>query len=242
MTQSCWALPNEGYLAVGPLSASLAIITEGDAPIRFLTNSFEYARMQNGIWNFNGIHTPSTFQNGQSWMDADYGSFVDVPAGRMQLRKGIFCCQANTVTIQNTITETSFVGVGFGSTTLPANFLVPGKSIRLTARGTIIRAAGDFNIRCRIGGVDVLSTGNVTFTGFFTSYLEIHIDIVCRSTGSNNVILQGAVGANVGIPFGMVGSPVTIDITQELTMDLTGEWSVANAGNIATCSVLIAEV
>lgn len=63
--------------------------------------------------------------------------------------------QTNVVTVTGTTTETSLVGTGFGSPTLPANFFNQAGSIARVQLGTVITAGGATNAtwRLKLGGV-----------------------------------------------------------------------------------------
>lgn len=116
--------------------------------------------------------------------------------------------QTATVTIANTVTETSIIGTGVGSMTLAANFLQPGTMLRFTAIG-IHTASGNPNvtINVKIGGTTV-ATGTVASQTSTNEIAEISVYLTCRTAGAGGtVFLQGtyrewAAGANnsVGLP------------------------------------------
>jgi len=67
--------------------------------------------------------------------------------------------QTSDVTVANTTTETSMLGTGVGTATLPANFLIPGRVVRLKSRGTISTGTSQSStVRFNIGGTTVITS------------------------------------------------------------------------------------
>lgn len=239
MSNACWAIPNLGYVAVGPLSSGLAITTEGPAPIYFYTDQQLDAKLYNGVWNFRSRSTPDWI-TGDSWLDGVYGTFMDTPAGLLQARKGVICAQTNTVTVNDTNIETSLVGSGFGTVVLPADFFKAGKSIRLTARGVISdTGTPTINIKFKMSGTVMVTTGAVTLAT--VSGVVWEADILLTYRGSNSAIAQGFFRVN-NVTYGMPGTAQTVGEGDVHTMDLTATWGTTNILNTISSTNLVAEV
>lgn len=146
-------------------------------------------------------------------------------------------------TVAATTAETTIIGTGSGSLTLPANYLTAGKLLRFSVRGlysTPALAVGNILIKIKLGST-VLASGtasallvSATNAGFAGECL-----ITCQTTGaSGTVILMGevdyAVGNNVA-PFVLAinngTSTSTIDTTSSQAFGVTVTWSNNTAGN-----------
>jgi hypothetical protein len=65
-----------------------------------------------------------------------------------------------TVTVAATTVETSIIGSGSGSLTLPANYLTAGKTIRFSLRGlysTPTLSVGNILVKIKLGGSTLAS-------------------------------------------------------------------------------------
>lgn len=154
-------------------------------------------------------------------------------------------------TIANTTTETSMVGTGIGSLTLPANFLTVGKTIRIKMMGYLSGTNGDAStIKIKLGSTVILSaiaTIPATVTGVL---FELEFTMTCRASGATgtiigegHTIIAGGIGFSTSTTREMLlTAPVTINTTQSLTLDTTYQWGTARAGNTLTSTIFVAEV
>lgn len=151
-------------------------------------------------------------------------------------------------TISNTVTETSIVGTGVGNLvttmTLPANYLISGKTLRIKAGGVYSTPAivsSSVLINIKIGGT-VIAT--VTTTALLTSASNLKYEgellITCRSTGqTGSVITHGDIEYAIGLA-GQVaidslnnnGNTTTIDTTIDNLIDITIQWDSATTTRI----------
>ena len=141
--------------------------------------------------------------------------------------------QTQTVTVANTVTETSLVGTGVGSVTLPANFFTTGKTINLHLWGihsTVSNA--NLTVNLKLSGVTVATTGTVTGGNGTNSIFEMQAIITCRSTGAmGTVFVQGFYdeynlnGAKAGLPNTTTN---TVDTTGTIAVDVTFTWGTAS--------------
>lgn len=149
-----------------------------------------------------------------------------------------------TQTVAATTSETTIIGSGSGSLTLPANYLTAGKTIRFAVRGLYSTPAlniGNVAIKLKLGGT-VLNTAasasalavSVTNAGF-----DGEAFITCRTIGaSGSVILMGGITYGVGnnlaplvLAVNNGTSTTTVDTTGTLAFDATVTWSNNTAGN-----------
>ncbi len=103
-----------------------------------------------------------------------------------------------SVTANTNAAGVTLVGTGVGTMTLPANFLVAGRTVRLKAWGTIISPASPSvtTFLVKVGSVTVATTSAFTPTASIaaakTWYMEC--EFCCRTTGSSGTVFtQGVV-------------------------------------------------
>jgi hypothetical protein len=149
------------------------------------------------------------------------------------------------IVVGNTATEASIMGSAsvVGSRMVPANWLQPGRTIRIILNGLYNAPTlpGTLTINVKIGGVTVA-------TGTATSILslagnkgcQISTTFTCRQAGSS-----GTIAAAGTFQYGIAGqarqfvdiSPVadaTVDTTQPQQLDVTAKWSTADSAQILT--------
>lgn len=156
-------------------------------------------------------------------------------------------------TVANTVTETSLVGTGTGTVTLPANFLIIGRTIRVHAAGYYSDAAapGTINFRVRLGGISgtvILNTTALTPAGTVSNQLwEMDAYFTCRTTGATGTIYaQGHVTLHdttaASRVYEMVNTATsTIDTTAAQAVTPSLQWGTADAANTLTCTNLTVE-
>lgn len=184
---------------------------------------------------------------GQIWNDSTQKTITAYESGLKQYISSSIFTQTQSVTVANTVTETALTGTGVGTLTLPANFLIAGKTIRITARG-IHSATGSptIQIKIKLGSTTILDTGaNNSGTSTNTEFALDGI-ITCRTTGASGTLMgQGAyreddVNANL---FGMVNTATTtIDTTVSQAISVTAQWGTASSDNTITLTNLMVEI
>lgn len=159
---------------------------------------------------------------------------------------GALFTQTQSVTVANTVTETTLIGTGVGSLVIPANTLQVGMTVKGWALG-FHSAVANPNIQVRVyfGSTVVLDTGIVTSGNSTNAIWEARGFVTVRSIGvSGTVAAQGFYMEGQGGPnlFGMVNtSTVTIDTTASQTINMTVQWGTASASNTITCTNHIIE-
>lgn len=154
--------------------------------------------------------------------------------------------QTASVTVGNTTTETTLIGAGTGSVTLPANFFIQGKSIRLQMRGVVSSTGGpNTRIRVKLGATTILDSGAVASAAGTNDGFVIDVLITCRTTGATGTVFaQGSyqeliVGANI-LDLAATATS-TVDTTGTLALDITQEWGTMAAGNTLTATNFVVE-
>ncbi|MCI0353231.1 MAG: hypothetical protein L0Z53_27755 [Acidobacteriales bacterium] len=159
-------------------------------------------------------------------------------------------------TYANSTTETTLFGTGVGTLTLPANSLAIGKVIRITMSGFAANVTGNITIALKLGGTTIESALATAFTtpGGVCGF-QIDAWISVRAIGASGSVVGGgrfevfrvtnglfAAEGGGRVALGQTRAPVTVNTTTNLVIDVTADWSVANAGNTITCQQAFVEV
>lgn len=150
--------------------------------------------------------------------------------------------QTASVTVANSSTETSVIGAGQGSMTIPANFFTVGKSISFRAVGVHSASASPtIRWRFKIGVTTVLDTTAVTSANSTNAGLVVDVYITCRTTGAGGtVFIQGNYTEEANATFSFANTAVTsINTTITNLLDLTVEWGTGAPGNTVTITNLV---
>ncbi len=156
----------------------------------------------------------------------------------------------SSATVAGTTAETSLIGSGFGSKTIPANVLVIGKSFRVTATGayTTGSTTRDLNIKLKLGSIILAQTTSLTASkDAVGTYWEVIAVFTCRSIGVSGTVTtqarflyQDVSAARTAICWGMSSTtPITINTTIDNSIDLTNTWSAAPNNSNTCVNVLI---
>lgn len=152
--------------------------------------------------------------------------------------------QTASVTVANTAAETSLVGSGVGSVTLPANFFTIGKVLRVNGWGYHSAAANpSIEIKIKLGSTIILDTTSVASNNSTNQEIRFESNIVCRTTGaSGTVIGQGRYEELTHLDVPMVNTgTATIDTTASQVIDVTAQWSTASSSDSITVTNLTIE-
>jgi hypothetical protein len=164
--------------------------------------------------------------------------------------QGVIFTQTATGTVANTTTETSFVSTGVGTLTLPANFFVAGKTIRVKGYGFhTTSGTPTLRVKLKIGSTIVLDTGVQTSTAASNDGFTFEGLVTCRTTGATGTVFgQGYYIEKLTSP-GAVNNfawtntaTTTIDTTASSLIDVTVQWGTANASNTISLTNLTVEV
>ena len=182
---------------------------------------------------------PTSPNNGDVWNDSTQKSLHFYTNGVKTNMPGVLFTQTATATVANTLTETSILSTGVGTKTLPTNFFVAGKTIRVRVEGYVSNlVTPTIQIKVKLGSTVVLDTTAVTMTTITGSRrFSVEGTITCRTNGASGTIFsQGEVKyfsiASTANFIDMVNTTTTtIDTTITQIIDVTCTWGTANASN-----------
>lgn len=170
---------------------------------------------------------------------------INFLGGRKQTQSGVLFTQTDTVTVANTVTETTLSGTGVGSLTIPANFFIIGRTLRIRGFGYHSSTGNPtITLRFKLGsttiGTVTGASGNGSNDGF-----EFDGVLTCRTTGASGTIqAQGSyqeLQPNGLIEGGGNTSTTTINTTTSQTLSITVQWGTASASNTISLTNLILE-
>lgn len=148
---------------------------------------------------------------------------------------------SDSTTITNTTTETSLIGTGLGTLSIPANGFQIGDSFRVVMGGRLSNNNNqDLTLRVKSGSVILADSGLQSLTTHNDDAFKIEIDFTIRNigtTGVADIITLGTLqtikknSSNVlGFEF-TDGNNTTFDTTVPNTLDITLEWDNAITAN-----------
>jgi hypothetical protein len=155
---------------------------------------------------------------------------------------GLYAQTANSATVTNTTAETTIVGTGVGSLSVPANGFAVGDSFRAILGG-VMNANNNQTIRFRLrtGSVLLLDSGVQNLGSSVTNDVwSLNVDFTVRQIGTAGVASIVSLGsfhytktnnASVqGFGFNVVNN-TTFNTTVSNTLNITVEWGSASTGN-----------
>lgn len=161
---------------------------------------------------------------------------------------GLFTQTANGPTVTATTTESTIIGTGIGSLTIPANAFQVGDSFRVDVMGHISAKNNDtVRIRVKAGSILLGDTGVVTMPNITNKHFDMSLNFTIRSLGAAGVasIASGgqftysknASNAFEGSDFSLVNN-TTFDTTISNTLNITVQWSSTSALNSIYTEIL----
>ncbi len=173
--------------------------------------------------------------------------YVTPTSTARQSLPGVLFTQTADATVANTVTETTLVGTGVGSMTLPANFFAVGKTLRIKMHGYHSSTASPtIRIKVKLGSTVVLDTTAVGSKNGTNEAVEMDGVITCRTTGATGTVYsQGQYHElqNPAVDAPMLNTTATtIDTTASQVVAITAEWGTADPGNTITSTNLVLEV
>lgn len=155
---------------------------------------------------------------------------------------GLFAQTSDSSTITNTTTETSIVGSGQGSLSVPANAFKVGDSYHAKIGGDISAQNGDeLTIRIKSGSTVLATTGLITLSPTTAHGWECELDFVVTAIGvSGNIKTNGNFEYNrdTGTLEGFVFNDTeTLDTTAANALDITVEWAQAKTQDIIKSTI-----
>jgi hypothetical protein len=155
---------------------------------------------------------------------------------------GLYAQTANSTTVTNTTAETTIIGTGVGSLSVPANGFAVGDSFRAILGG-IMNATNNQTIRIRLraGSVLLLDSGLQNLgSSVINDVWSLNVDFTVRTLGAAGVASIVSLGsfhytktnnASVqGFGFNVLNN-TTFNTTVSNTLNITVEWGSATTGN-----------
>ncbi len=154
---------------------------------------------------------------------------------------GLFSQTANSTSITNTTTETSLIGLGIGSLSVPANGFNIGDSFRADFGGVLSSLNNaTLNIRVKTGAVSLSTSGIQTLPSTTNSIWLLTLNFTIRAIGGPGVASIVTLGTfydiktsnnqQQGFSFNTVNN-TTFDTTVSNTLDVTAQWGAASTSN-----------
>lgn len=191
--------------------------------------------------------------DGQVYNDSTQKSISVYENGIKQILSGVIFTQITDQTVTNTISETTIIGAGVGTTILPANFFIIGKTIRIRVGGIYSTPALGAIVTIKVKyGSTILANKSTTslFGGASSLEFDGEVLITCRTTGiTGTVVCHGDIEYATGItgtiavdPLNNGGVVTTINTTTSNALDITVTWDSNTTTRIATSITTTIEV
>ena len=197
-----------------------------------------------------GSVTNASPVSGDFWYDSTQKTIAARTSGATAFNSGVLYVGTSTVTVANSATETSMLGAGVGSATLPANFAVVGRTIRVRSHGFISdTATPSSTIKIKLGSVTLVTSTGTLPSGLSNAEVAFEFVFTFRSIGSSGTVIGQGISRITSGAFVSSASralvmtaPATIDTTVANAMDLTYQWGTASASNTISMTNPIIEV
>jgi hypothetical protein len=200
----------------------------------------------------NMVAKAATSTSGDVWQDSTQKALGTFQDGIKQMVEGVIFTSTATATVANSVAETSIIGTGVGTKTLPANFFVAGKTVRLHLRGVVSETGTPtLQIKVKYGSTVVLdSTALALVAGIpANANWECVADITCRTTGATGTVqcagnfnYQTATASSAADHHWLPANLATIDTTASSALDVTATWGTASASNTISGVTCLIEV
>ncbi len=174
---------------------------------------------------------------------ADSGgeTVVTIPGAIAPTIYGLYAQTALGTNITNTITETSLVGTGVGSLTVPANFFTVGDSFLAKMCGTLSCANNEtIHIRVKSNGATIADAGVFSMKISTNKYFELTMDFTITKIGAAGVAElftngqysynHNAAGEIAGNNFALINN-TSFNTTVNNVLSITAEWGSAKTAN-----------
>lgn len=153
--------------------------------------------------------------------------------------------QSASVTVANTSAQTTILGAGTGSLTIPANFMVAGRALRIIAWGQLSTTlTPTLTVNVKFGSTTPGNSGAVTTAASVSNAVwKMDMLFTCYTTGSSGTaFLQGMMSyvptngaAPLCLNFGNTAT-TTINTTISNVLNLLITWGTASTSNTITCT------
>lgn len=157
---------------------------------------------------------------------------------------GTIFAMTTSSSVTNSTSETDVVGTGQGTRTLPANYLQPGKTLRLKASGiysTNSTSPGVLTFKFKLGSTVIVSTASLPLVASQTNQLwSFGVALTVRSAGSSGTVFANtsfgmfdSTNSFRTFPMTMTGA-TTVDTTVSQLVSITAQFGTASSNNSLT--------
>ena len=147
--------------------------------------------------------------------------------------------QNTSVTVQNTVTETSIFTTGLGSRTFGAGWFNVGSIIRINILGTVktLNGSQTQRIRAYLDAVNILDTGAVTLPSIasataYRTQMDFSFSAIGASGSCGGGWTRLIYAASTTALAATVPTVATINTTASHVLDITTTWGAANSANV----------
>jgi hypothetical protein len=174
--------------------------------------------------------------------DADVIDVLHSQSDENDVAAAPYAAVAASAAITNSTAQTAFDK----AVTIPANTLKPGDVIRVRAQGiaTATNSTDTLTATLRLGATDIVATPAVDVAN--NDVFVIDADIVIRTNGATGTLVAAGLvalgAAGTATARAAYKASTAVDTTADLSVNVTGTWSVANAGNSVRLDVLDVQV
>lgn len=174
---------------------------------------------------------------------ADSGgeTVVTIPGATAPTVYGLYAQTALGTNITNTITETSLIGTGVGTLTVPANTFQVGDSFTAKLCGLLSCANNEtIHIRVKSDGTNIADAGVFSMKIATDKYFELTLDFTVTKIGAAGVAElftngqysynQNAAGEISGNNFALISNTI-FDTTVTNVLSITAQWGSAKSAN-----------
>jgi hypothetical protein len=149
-------------------------------------------------------------------------------------------------TVANTASATSLIPTGTGSATLAANSYSVAKKLKVSLAGkysTKASSPGNLTVLIKLGSTTIVTTGaHALDASEANQFWRMECVIDCRTTGASGTVIgqsgwEHAAAASAGVlqfAPAVATAAITLDTTASQAVDVTAQFSVADAGNTIT--------
>lgn len=174
-------------------------------------------------------------------MDFGFNGFITNANVPSSLNYGLYAQTSLSTLITNTITETSLIGSGVGTLSVPANAFQVGDSFTGKMCGKLSCANNEtIHIRVKSNGITIIDAGVFILNIATNKYFELMLDFTITKLGGIGVAELFANGqfsynknANTnidGVNFALIDNTAFSTIIPN-TLTITAEWGLAKVAN-----------
>lgn len=245
-----WLIGDTGVtvtLATGGNLTSAAIVTDTDSVLIYHDGTTGHVLGGGGTGGGDATTVTYTPTTPADWpaVPTDVQEALDTLAADVAtggINKDLYT-QTTNVTVANTTTPTTLLGAGQGSSLIPANYFVTGRTLVLDFAGTRSTAlvAPNVTFEIDLGSTAVAVSATFADVGSLSGQqYHGHVEITCLTAGASGTV--NAVGwvelnstATVAVRAEMTASnPVTLDTTSAQQAKALLTWGTASASSTAT--------